>query len=313
MRKATIPSDTTLRAMTAGTQAAPMAPFRAALWMTGAIASFSSMAVAGRELSTDLDTFEIMLYRSFIGLVIVLSVAVATGRLGQIRARNLRLHGIRNLAHFAGQNLWFYAITVIPLAQVFALEFTSPIWVVLLSPLILGERLTPMRALAALIGFAGILIVARPSPDSLNIGILTAGLAAICFALTNVFTKKLTRTESILSILFWLTAMQAVFGVLTAGHDGDVALPTLETLPFIMVVGCAGLLAHLCLTNALALAPATVVMPIDFVRLPAIALVGMALYDEPLDWYVFLGAAVIFAGNYFNIWHETRPSRRQNA
>ncbi len=288
-----------------------MAPLRAALWMTGAIASFSSMAVAGRELSSNLDTFEIMLYRSFIGIVIVLLVASVTGKLGQIRASNLRLHGIRNLAHFTGQNLWFFAITVIPLAQVFALEFTSPIWVVLLSPLILGERLTPMRVLVALIGFVGILIVARPSPpDSLNVGILTAALAAICFALTGVLTKKLTRSEPIMNILFWLTAMQAVFGLITAGYDGDIALPTVETLPFIIVVGCAGLLAHFCLTNALSLAPATVVMPIDFVRLPAIALVGMALYGEPLDWYVFLGAAVIFAGNYLNIWHETRPARQ---
>lgn len=296
--------------MNRGVQPATIAPLRAAFWMIGAIASFSSMAVAGRELSSDLDTFEIMLYRSLIGVAIVLAVALLTGKLGQIRATNLRLHGIRNLAHFTGQNLWFFAITVIPLAQVFALEFTSPIWVVLLSPLILGERLTPMRVLTALIGFIGILIVARPSPDSLNIGVLAAALAAICFALTGVFTKKLTRTDPILTILFWLTVLQIVFGMITAGYDGDVALPSVETLPFIIVVGCAGLLAHFCLTNALALAPATVVMPIDFVRLPAIALVGMTLYGEPLDWYVLLGAAVIFTGNYLNIWHETRPVRQ---
>jgi drug/metabolite transporter (DMT)-like permease len=190
---------------------------------------------------------------------------------------------------------------------VFALEFTSPIWVVVLSPLILGERLTPMRALAALIGFAGILIVARPSPESLNIGIIAAGLSAICFALTSVFTKKLTRDTSITTILFWLTVMQAVFGVICAGYDGDVALPTLDSLPLIVTIGCAGLLAHFCIAKALSLAPATVVMPVDFVRLPVIAVVGMALYAEPFDWFVFLGAAVIFAGNYLNIWSETRP------
>jgi len=280
---------------------------QAALWMIGAILSFSSMAVAGRELSSVLDTFEIMMYRSFIGIAIVLVLGLALGTLRQISARNLVLHGMRNLAHFAGQNLWFFAITVIPLAQVFALEFTSPIWVVVLSPLILGERLTPMRALAALIGFAGILIVARPSPESLNIGIIAAGLSAICFALTSVFTKKLTRDTSITTILFWLTVMQAVFGVICAGYDGDVALPTLDSLPLIVTIGCAGLLAHFCIAKALSLAPATVVMPVDFVRLPVIAVVGMALYAEPFDWFVFLGAAVIFAGNYLNIWSETRP------
>ncbi|MDQ2088787.1 DMT family transporter [Marimonas arenosa] len=290
--------------------AAPQtAPLQAALWMSGAILSFSSMAVAGRELSSDLDTFEIMMYRSFIGIVIVLGVATFRGRLGDIHVRNLRLHGTRNLAHFAGQNLWFFAVTVIPLAQVFALEFTSPIWVLLLSPLILGERLTPVRALAALIGFAGILIVARPNPESLSIGIIAAATSAICFALTTLFTKKLTRTEPVTSILFFLTVMQAVFGLLCAGYDFDIAVPEVSALPFIFVVGLGGLLAHFCIAKALSLAPATVVMPVDFIRLPVIAVVGMALYAEPLDAFVFLGAAVIFAGNYLNIWTETRSAR----
>jgi drug/metabolite transporter (DMT)-like permease len=287
-----------------------VSPLRAALWMSGAIVSFSAMAVAGRQLSSDLDTFEIMMYRSLIGIVIVLGAAMAMGRLGDIHPRRLRLHGIRNLAHFTGQNLWFYAVTLIPLAQVFALEFTSPIWVVLLSPLILGERLTPVRALAALIGFAGILIVARPSPESLNIGILAAGVSAICFAFTSLFTKKLTRTEPVTSILFFLTAIQAGFGVICAGYDGDIAWPGPQAVPFVFVVGLGGLLAHFCITKALALAPATVVVPVDFIRLPVIAVVGMILYAEPLDGWVFLGAAVIFAGNYLNIWTETRSARK---
>ncbi len=151
---------------------------KAALWMSGAIASFTSMAVAGRALSFELDTFEIMMYRSFVGICIVMSVAVATGRLGQVRRDNLGLHLIRNLFHFTGQNLWFYAITVIPLAQVFALEFTSPLWVVVLSPLLLGERITPTRAIAALIGFVGILIVARPGAAPLEFGQAAAAMAA---------------------------------------------------------------------------------------------------------------------------------------
>ena len=101
--------------------------------------------------------------------------------------------------------------------------------------------------------------------------------------------------------------MQAVFGLICAGYDGDVALPTLQTLPWLVLVGCAGLLAHFCLTTALSLAPASVVMPIDFARLPIIALVGMAVYAEPLEWAVLGGAAVIFAANWINIRNETRP------
>lgn len=280
--------------------------FTAALWMIGAIASFSTMAVAGREVAVELDTFEIMMYRSLFGVVIVVAIGALAGTLHQINTQNMKLHTMRNLAHFTGQNLWFYAVTVIPLAQVFALEFTSPLWVIVLSPLILGERLTPMRGLAAIMGFIGILIVARPDIAGINIGVITAASSAIFFALTIMFTKRLTRSQSITCILFYLTTMQLVFGLVMAGYDGDIAVPSSASLPFVLLIGAAGLLAHFCVTNALALAPATVVVPIDFIRLPAIAIIGMLLYDEALDVWVFAGAAIIFTGNYLNIWRETR-------
>ena len=281
---------------------------KAAFWMIGAIVSFTAMAIAGRAVSLDLDTFEIMMYRSLIGFVIVITVARATGTLGQVTRRNLGVHTIRNLSHFAGQNLWFYSITAIPLAQVFALEFTSPLWVIVLSPLILGERLTRVRGLvlAASIGFVGILIVTRPNPETLEFGQLTAAIAAIGFAGSAVFTRLLTRTETITCILFYLTVMQAIFGVICAGFDGDIALPTAANLPWVVLIAFAGLVAHFCLTTALKLAPAAVVMPIDFARLPVIALVGMWFYSEPLDLLVLLGALVIFGGNYLNIWSASR-------
>jgi drug/metabolite transporter (DMT)-like permease len=277
--------------------------------MSGAIASFSTMAVAGRAVSSEMDTFETMMYRSFVGMAIMLAVISATGKWPQITQRNMGLHILRNTAHFAGQNLWFFALTIIPLAQVFALEFTSPLWVLVLSPLILGERLTSIRALAALLGFVGILIVARPSPDSINIGVITAAASAICFALTIMFTKRLTRNQPVINILFWLTVIQAILGITFAGYDGDIALPSATVAPWLVLIGLAGLLAHLCMTTALSIAPATVVVPIDFIRLPVIAIIGMLVYDEALDIWVLVGALVIFGGNYLNIWTETRKNR----
>ena len=285
------------------------ATLKAALWMLGAIVSFSSMAVAGRELSGTLDTFEIMMYRSAIGLCIVLSVLTATGRLKVVRRARFKDHLLRNIAHFTGQNLWFFAVTAAPLAQVFALEFTTPLWVILLAPLLLGERLTRARALAVALGFVGILIVARPGAETVNAGTVTAALAAVFFALTYVATKRLTRHEAIGGIMFWLTALQLVFGLGAAGFDGAIALPDAAALPFVTVIALAGLLAHFCITNALALASASIVAPLDFVRLPAIAVVGMVLYEEPLDGWVFLGAAVIFAANYTNVLAENRRNR----
>jgi len=283
--------------------------FVAVLFMGGTIVAFTSMAVAGRAVSSELDTFEIMMYRSFIGFVLVMTIGGALGRLRDIRRARMGTHAVRNIGHFAGQNLWFFAITAIPLAQVFALEFTMPLWVMMLSLFVLGERITRVRALAALIGFAGILVVARPSPSTFDWGLVAAAASAVGFAISAVYTRLLTRTESTISILFWLTVMQAGFGVLFSFADGDVAVPPLAILPWLVIIAGAGLFAHWCLTNALARAPATVVMPIDFVRLPVIALVGVMLYQEPIDAFLVLGGAMIFAGNYLNVASETRAAR----
>lgn len=281
---------------------------KAALWMTGAIASFSFMAVAGRELAGDYDTFEIMLYRSLVGVIIVVALTTLNKRWHEVHTGNIRQHFLRNIFHFTGQNLWFYAVAVIPLAQVFALEFTSPLWVVILAPLLLGEKMTRIRAFSAILGFIGILVVTRPSPETFEIGLVVAASAAIFFALTIVLTKRLTRDNSITCILFYLTSIQLVLGLITAGYDGDIALPTASSFPLLFLVGCAGLIAHFCLTTALSIAPATVVVPIDFARLPVIAVAAMILYDEPLEIWVFVGALLIFSANYLNIWNETRKT-----
>jgi len=274
--------------------------------MIGAIVSFTAMAISGRELGGQYDTFEIMMYRSAFGIVIVLLGARWAGTLGQINRDALGLQILRNAVHFTGQNLWFYALTLIPLAQLFAFEFTTPLWVILLSPFLLGERLTAIRALAAALGFIGILIVARPTVEGVNVGMLVAAGCAVFFALTFITTKKLTNRQTITGIMFYLTLLQLIFGLIAAGYDGDIAPPTSKGLPFLLVIGIGGLVAHFCIAKALSLAPATFVSPIDFVRLPVIAILAMVLYDEPLDVWVFVGAVVIFGGNYLNIWNETR-------
>ena len=287
---------------------APNSPaIRAALWMIGSILAFSAMAIAGKEIGTRHDSFEIMTIRSAVGFGLVLALAAATGRLSEINARNLGGHALRNIIHFTGQNLWFWALTMIPLAQLFAIEFTAPLWVVLLAAMLLGERLTQSRLLAAVLGFAGVLIVAHPDLAHLNLGVLAAAAAALCFATTNVVTKKLTRGISILCILFWLTLMQFFFGLTAALADGVFHLPTASTLPWLCVIGLAGVSAHYCITAALKLAPASYVMPLDFLRLPLIAVVGALFYAEPLDPYVIFGAGVIFAGIWLNIRSEIRP------
>lgn len=289
--------------------APPQRPLVAAAWMIGSILSFTTMAVAGRAVSSVHDTFEIMFWRSLFGLGLVVLVAGGAGRLHEVRSTCLPQHLLRNTVHFTGQNLWFWALTAIPLAQVFALEFTSPLWVILLSPLLLGERLTPTKGVAAALGFGGAMIVARPDFAALDPGILAAAASALCFAISAIMTKRLTWAESIVSILFWLTVMQAIFGLATSGWDGEVALPTARTLPWLLVIGAAGVIAHLCLTTALSLASASIVVPIDFARLPLIALVGFWLYAEPLSLAVLLGGGLIFFANWFNIRSDAGHAR----
>jgi drug/metabolite transporter (DMT)-like permease len=273
----------------------------AALWMIGAIISFTSMAVAGRAISGQLDTFEIMLYRSIMGFGIVLTVAKSVGTLGEIDLKHFRLHLLRNIFHFTGQNLWFFALPLIPLAQLFALEFTSPIWVLLLAPFFLGEGLTLRKIAIAALGFIGVLIVARPEIGAVNIGIIAATCAAIGFAGAAILTRKLTMQNSLTKILFFLTGLQIIFGLFCAGYDGDIALPSVAAAPWLILIGAAGLAAHFCMTKSLSLAPASLVMPVDFARLPLIAVIGVVFYGESLDFYLVLGAALILAANYLNL------------
>ena len=289
------------------TEDAGARPLLALGYMTMATLSFTLMAVAGRELSGALDTFEIMTIRSAVGLVIVLAIAYGRGLMGEIRVRRLGLHAFRNLSHFTGQNLWLFAVTVVPFSQLFAFEFSVPLWVALLAPMFLDERLTPTRVAAAALGFIGILIVARPEAMGIGPGVVAAALCALGFAAASISTKLLTRTEATISIMFWLTLMQLGFGLIAAGYDGDVALPSNGVEAFwTLLIALCGLLAHYSITSAMQVAPATVVLPMDFARLPIVAVVGAVFYDEPLVWLVGLGASIIFVANFINLRAERR-------
>src|SRR6478735_4781994 len=169
-------------------------PLKAAIWMMGAVVSFVAMAVAGRQIQLEMNTFELMLYRSAIGFLLVLLILWRSGPgFAQVRSAHMLLHLRRNLFHYTGQNLWFYAVTVIPLSQLVALEFTNPIWVALLAPFLLGERLTRARVAGALLGFLGVLVVAQPGRAPLEAGHAAALVAAVCFALNTIFTKQIMR------------------------------------------------------------------------------------------------------------------------
>ena len=277
---------------------------KATVWMIGAMFSFSLMAVSGRELATNLNTFEIMLFRSIIGFLIVLAIGYFAKTLAEIKRDRLGLHLFRNLAHFSGQNLWFLAVASIPFSQLFALEFSTPVWVALLAPLFLGEVLTKQRVLAVILGFAGVLIVARPDINQFDFAIVAAVACAICFAGSMMATKSLTSDQSITCILFWLTLMQLAMGLVASVFTGTITFPEGINIFWIVIVGIGGLTAHFCITNALALAPAIVVIPLDFMRLPLISVIGFLAYGEAFELPILVGAGVIFIAILLNLKAE---------
>jgi drug/metabolite transporter (DMT)-like permease len=280
----------------------------ATFWMMGALASFMAMAIGGRELAAArMGTFEILLFRSLVGLVMV-SMLLARSGWGQISVRRFGLHLARNVSHFGGQFGWFYGIAMIPLAEVFAIEFTTPMWTAIIAALLLGERMTRSRLLAIGLGMAGMLIILRPGLEVIHPAALAVLGAAVCYALTFVLTRKLAHTESALGILFYMTVIQLPLALIPAMAHWVTPPPALW--PWLLVVGATGLSAHYCHTRALRLADATAVAPMDFLRLPLIAVAGLLFYGEALDWLVFTGAAVMVAGNFANILSERARSRQ---
>ncbi len=277
---------------------------KAAFWMLGAVLSFSLMAIAGRELGGELDSFEIMLWRSFAGIFIVLSLALQFGTLNQIKFTDLKLHAIRNACHFFGQALWYFAVTQVTLAQLFAFEFTAPLWVALMAPLFFKETLTKRKFLIICVGFAGILVIARPEADNLSLGMIAAIFCAIGFAGSILTTKLLTRKHSVTCILFWLTIMQFFMSLGLAGVDGDIAVPKSASLHWCAIISIGGLTAHFCITTALTLASATIVAPLEFLRLPVIAVAGYFVYAEALSIFVLIGAILIVGANIANIRNQ---------
>lgn len=271
--------------------------------MLGTLTSLALMAIAGRELSAELSTLQILFFRSAIGLLIILVVIWQAGW-HHLKTAQPGLQISRNIAHYIGQFGWFYGISLLPLAQVFALEFTMPIWATLLAPLLLKEKITPLRALVVGIGFVGILIVVRPGMLPISPAALAVLMAAVGYAFAYTLTKKLTRTDTALAIVFYMCLVQLPLGLVPSLFDW--VNPSAAMWPWIFAVSVTGLSAHYCLARAFAEADAIVVVPMEFLRLPLIALAGLVFYGESLDPWVLGGAAIICAGNFLNVWNESR-------
>jgi drug/metabolite transporter (DMT)-like permease len=276
---------------------------RGVLWMLGAVLSFAVMAVSVRELMRHMGIAEILALRTLVTLLLVSTIIPRHG-FAPLRTRRFRVHATRALIHLAGQYCWMYAIGALTLATVFAIEFTMPVWVAILAALFLGEHLNRGRVVQLLLGLAGVAIILRPGLGVFHAASLVMVLGSMFYAGNMIFTKRLSSTDSALAVTFWMSAVQLPL-TMAAALPGWVA-PALADLPWILAIGAGSFAAHYSMTRAMKLADATVVVSIDFIRLPLIAVVGALFYAEPFDPMVIVGAAVIFAGTYYSLSRERR-------
>ncbi len=277
---------------------------RVILWMTGALLSFSTMAVSIRGLATTLHVFEILAIRNASGLLILLAIGLAKpDLLFAVNLRRARLQLSRNVIHFGAQYLWALSVTLLPLATVFALEFTMPAYAAILAVVFLHERVTAGRIGVVVLGFLGVLVILRPGIASVNPAALLVLTAALGFAVSLIQTKALTTSETTYAIVLWMNAVQLPLALTGSEFRNFLNLSAGQVLP-LLGVAVSGLTSHFCLTQAFRSGDATVVVPLDFMRIPLIALVGWWLYGEALDAWVFAGAGLIVLGISWNLRAE---------
>lgn len=273
---------------------------RAVVWMLGAITSFCLMAIAARELDGHIDKFELLAIRSMVGLVLLVIIMNVIKRPTLMFSKRMKTHLWRNIFHFIGQFSWLVGIGLLPLAQVFAIEFTVPLWVLIIAAIFLGEAITRRKLLAVALGLVGVLVIVKPGIQILDTGGIVMIIASLSFAVTFILSKSLLKTEHPLTLVFYMTLIQLPIGALLAGADWTMPEPWMW--PWVMSIALTGLSAHYCMSKAMQLAEVSVVISLDFLRLPIIAIIGMWLYNEPMQVSVIFGGGLMLLANLVNHW-----------
>lgn len=267
--------------------------------MAGWLSLMLIVAVAGREATRELSVFQIMEVRSVLGLVMLYPLIHLHGGFRALKTSRPVQHAMRSLIHYAAQLGWFFALTLIPLGQVISIEFTMPIWTAIFAASFLGERMTIWKILAIALGLLGVVVIVRPATGEINPGQLIALAAAVGFGTSVAMLKSLTRTEATVAIIFWMLVIQSAVGLFPSIYVWIWPSPYVWCC--VIAIAVSGTFSHFCMARAMLYADATIVLPMDFLRVPLTATIGWLIYSERLDAFTVLGAALILTGNLLNL------------
>ena len=277
---------------------------KGALWMIAAAAALTAMAVCIRYLPAYSVLLMIFL-RNVINLVLMAPSMIRQGK-SMIVTQRLGTHALRNLFLYSGNVAWFYGVTLIALADVASLQFTSPLFTAIIAAAFLGEKIGGHRMVAILVGFAGALIIIRPGMIPINLGTVMILIAAFLYSCAHVVTKRLSDTESGSTVVFYMSVTILVYSAIPAFFVWQT--PAWADMPAMIGLGITGYATHYSITRSLAVGDASFVIAFDFMRLPFSALLGWLLFREMLDTWTVAGALIIFAAGYYSTMREAKKS-----
>ena len=279
---------------------------RGPLWMILGGLSLLALALVIRDLQGKYHVLEMILMRSVISFLIILPWALRQ-EWGELKTQRLPLHIFRNGIHYLGNIGWFLGVTWVSLADLQALQFTTPLFTIVLAAIFLRETVGPHRWIATAIGFAGALVIIRPGFIPISAGTVAVVLSALFYASSQTATKSLSRTDSPNAILFYMSLIFIPISAIPAAFVW--VTPEWEDAIPIILLGVFGYLAHACIIRSFATADASYVIPFDFLRLPFSAAVGFIWYQEQPEIWVWIGAVIIFVATYYITWRETQAAK----
>ena len=267
----------------------------------GATLFGSLMGTGVKFLSDDLHPIIICFWRCLIGLILI-TPFVVRNNFKALETKNMRLQIIRASINILSMICWFSAIGMMHFEKATALGFTTPLFTTLLAVIVLGEVIRFHRTAALILGFIGILIIIRPGYMPFELGVILMLIASFSFSFVLIFVKKLSATDSSLTIIFYhLLYMTPVFFILALFYWENISLNQLIVFVF---MGASGLLSHWCLAQAFKFSDTTFVMPLQFTKLIWASLIGLFIFSEKPDIWTWLGGIVIFISVVYITYRE---------